>query len=73
MEQIKGVLQQDIAERGIGKEVRNGRQTYWQDNKSLAHLRAYSESQRKLLAELRLTPNGRKAASVEIDDEFDAF
>lgn len=73
MEQIKGILQQDIAERGIGKEVRNGRQTYWQDNKSLAHLRAYSESQRKLLAELRLTPNGRKAASVEIDDEFDAF
>ena len=73
MEQIKGILQQDIAERGIGKEVRNGRQTYWQDNKSLAHLRAYSESQRKLLAELRLTPNGRKAASVELDDDFETF
>ena len=73
MEQVKAVLQKDIAERGIGKEVRNGRQTYWQDNRSLAHLRAYSESQRKLLAELRLTPNGRKAASVEIDDDFDSF
>ena len=73
MEQIKGILQQDIADRGIGKEVRNGRQTYWQDNKSLAHLRAYSESQRKLLAELRLTPNGRKAASVELDDDFETF
>lgn len=72
-EQIKAILQQDIADRGIGKEVRNGRQTYWQDNKSLAHLRAYCETQRKLLAELRLTPNGRKAASVEIDDDFDSF
>lgn len=72
-EQIKAILQKDIADRGIGKEVRNGRQTYWQDNKSLAHLRAYCETQRKLLAELRLTPNGRKAASVEIDDDFDSF
>ena len=72
-EQIKALLRKDIEERGIGREVRNGRQTYWQDNKSLAHLRAYSESQRKLLAELRLTPNGRKAASVEIDDDFDSF
>lgn len=72
-EQIKGILQADIAERGIGKEVRNGRQSYWQDNKSLAHLRAYSESQRKLLNELRLTPAGRKAASVDLDDDFDSF
>ena len=72
-EQIKGLLRADIAERGIGKEVRNGRQTYWQDNKSLAQLRGFTESQRKLLAELRLTPNGRKAASVELDDDFDSF
>lgn len=72
-EQVKTVLQKDIAERGIGKEVRNGRQSYWQDNKSLAHYRAYCETQRKLLAELRLTPNGRKAASVDLDDDFDSF
>ena len=72
-EQIKGLLQKDILERGIGKEVRNGRQTYWQENKSLAQLRGYVESQRKLLAELRLTPGGRRAASVEIDDEFENF
>lgn len=72
-EQVKAVLQKDIAERGIGKEVRNGRQSYWQDNKSLAHYRAYCETQRKLLAELRLTPNGRKAASVDLDDDFDSF
>ena len=72
-EQIKGLLQKDILERGIGQERYNGRQKYWAENKSLAQLRGFTESQRKLLAELRLTPNGRKAASVEIDDDFDEF
>lgn len=72
-EQIKALLRKDIEERGIGREVRNGRQTYWQENKSMAQIRGFTESQRKLLAELRLTPNGRKAASVEIDDDFDNF
>ena len=72
-EQVKGVLMDDIAKRGIGQERSNGRQKYWQDNKSLAHLRSYCDQQRKLLAELRLTPNGRKAESVSIDDDFDNF
>lgn len=69
-EQIKQQLIEDIAKRGIGKEVRNGRQIYWADNKSVAQLRAYSDQQRKLLAELRLTPNSRKAAAMNIDDIF---
>ena len=72
-EQVKELLMADIAVRGIGREVRNGRQTYWQDNKSLGHFRAYCDQQRKHLAELKLTPGGRKAASVEIDDGFDSF
>lgn len=72
-EQIKGMLRKDIAERGIGREMRNGRQTYWQDNKSLAHLRAYSDQQRKHLSELKLTPARRKAEQVEINDDFDDF
>lgn len=72
-EQIKEKLEEDIRVRGIGKEMRNGRQVYWADNKSMGHLRSYTESQRKLLAELKLTPNKRKAASVEIDDDFDSF
>ena len=67
------MLQADIAARGIGCERRNGRQIYWQDNKSLAHFRAYCDQQRKHMAELKLTPNGRKAASMEINDEFDSF
>ena len=68
-----GVLVEDIATRGIGQERYNGRQKYWQDNKSLAHLRSYCDQQRKLLAELRLTPNGRRAESIDIDDDFDSF
>ena len=72
-EQVKGILMDDIAQRGIGQERHNGRQKYWQDNKSLAHLRSYCDQQRKLLAELRLTPNGRRAESVDIDDDFDSF
>ena len=73
LEQVKEALRDDIRERGIGKERRNGRQIYWADNKSLAHYRASAESQRKLLAELKLTPAGRKANAVEIDDDFDQF
>ena len=72
-EQVKEMLKADIAERGIGKEQRNGRQTYYQDNKSLAHLRAYSDQQRKHLSELKLTPVRRKAEQVEINDDFDDF
>ena len=72
-EQMKGLYAQDIAERGIGQERYNGRQKYWQENRSPAQIRALSEQQRKHLAELRLTPNGRKAAAVEIDDDFDKF
>ena len=72
-EQIKGGLMDDVAARGVGQERWNGRQKYWQENKSLAQYRAFCELQRKHLSELRLTPGGRKAASAEIDDEFDAF
>ena len=72
-EQIKQLLIEDIAQRGVGSERWNGRQKYYQENKSLAQLRAYSDQQRKHLAELRLTPNGRRAAAVPIEDDFDAF
>lgn len=72
-EQVKQMLMDDIAERGLGQERYNGRQKYWAENKSPAQLRAYTEQQRKHLAELRLTPTGRKAATVEIDDDFDKF
>ena len=72
-EQLKQLLIQDVEERGIGQERRNGRQVYWQENKSPAQIRALSEQQRKHLAELKLTPAKRQAAAVQIDDDFDSF
>ena len=72
-EQVKQLLMDDIAERGLGQERYNGRQKYWQENKSPAQLRAYTEQQRKHLGELKLTPAKRQAAAVEIDDDFDSF
>ena len=72
-EQVKQLLMDDIATRGIGQERRNGRQVYWAENKSTAQYRAFSEQQRKHLGELKLTPSKRQAAAVEIDDDFDSF
>ena len=72
-EQIKQELIADIKERGIGQERYNGRQKYYQENKSVAQVRAFAEQQRKHLSELRLTPNSRKAAPVIVDDEFADF
>lgn len=72
-EQLKQLLIKDVEERGIGQERRNGRQTYWQENKSPAQIRALSEQQRKHMAELKLTPSKRHAAAVEINDDFDTF
>lgn len=72
-EQVKQMLMDDIKERGLGQERYNGRQKYWQENKSPSQLRAYCEQQRKHLGELKLTPAKRQAAAVEIDDEFDSF
>lgn len=72
-EQIKQALMDDITARGVGCERRNGRQVYWAENKSMSQLRAFSEQQRKHLAELKLTPCKRQAAAIEIDDEFESF
>ena len=72
-EQLKQILMNDIEVRGVGCERINGRQRYWAENKSISQLRACSEQQRKHMAELKLTPSGRKAAPVEIDNDFDRF
>ena len=72
-EQLKQLLMDDIVRRGLGQERYNGRQKYYQENRSPAQYRAFCDQQRKQLAELRLTPNGRKAESVNIDDDFDNF
>ena len=72
-EQIKQLLMDDIAARGLSMKRYNGRQEYWQENRSPAQYRAYCDQQRKMLAELKLTPASRKAEQVVLEDEFDKF
>ena len=72
-EQVKQALMDDIAQRGLGQERYNGRQKYYQENRSPAQYRAYCDMQRKQLAELKLTPASRRAEQVTIEDEFDRF
>ncbi|MBR4081357.1 MAG: P27 family phage terminase small subunit [Clostridia bacterium] len=73
MEQLKQHLYEDIRARGVVEDFHNGRQRMKRENKSVATARMLMDQQRKHLAELKLTPNSRKAASVPVNDEFDEF
>lgn len=73
MEVLKRQLYEDIRTRGVVEDFKNGRQRMKRDNKSVQGVRMLMDQQRKHLAELRLTPNSRKAAQVSIDDGFDDF
>ncbi len=73
MEKLKQQLYEDIRKRGVVEDFRNGRQRMMRDNKSVQNVRMLMDQQRKHLAELRLTPNSRKAAPVSLDDGFDDF
>ena len=73
MEKLKQQLYEDIRKRGVVEDFRNGRQKLKRDNKSVQGVRMLMDQQRKHLAELRLTPNSRKAAQVPIDDGFEDF
>lgn len=73
-EDIKQICIEDMAKHGLGTERYNGRQHYFQENKAIGHERASAEQQRKILVELRLTPQARKALPVSIDeDAFENF
>ncbi len=73
MEDIKQRLYDDIAKNGAMLMGRNGRQTYYQENKGIQQARMLMEQQRKHLNELRLTPASRKAIGDSMEDEFSAF
>ena len=73
MEQLKQQLFEDIRKRGVVENYHNGRQRCMRENKSIQSSRMLMDQQRKHLAELRLTPNSRKAAQVPIDDGFEDF
>lgn len=72
MEDVKEGLRDDILGRGAVATIRNGSQVFKKDNKSVTQLRAYMDSQRKMFAELRITPAKRGAAEAA-EDSFDAM
>ena len=71
-EDVKQALREDIRSRGVVATVYNGRQKYAKENKSVTQLRAYTDAQRKLFGELRITPAKRGAPETE-GDAFDAL
>lgn len=72
MEQEKLRLYEDVAKRGVTERVRNGKQDFYRENKSITAARALADQQRRHLAELKLTPSSRKDEIVGGDD-FDTF
>ncbi len=74
MEQVKAKLLEEIDRRGPVEHVRNGRQEYWKPNGAIAEINRLSGSQRRNLAELKLTPASRKSAfDAPADDEFSGY
>lgn len=73
LEQLKSNLIADIERNGITKMVYNGRQHYLQANKSVGEYKSACEQQRKLYAELRLTPASGPVRADLVKDEFNEF
>lgn len=76
-EDVKRELQDDIRRRGVVVETRNGRQVFRKENPSMARMCRYAELQRKIRADLRLTPAKRvpqeEEPPEEAEDEFEAL
>lgn len=77
LEQMKYNLYDDILTRGVVELFKNGSQEMFRDNKSVEKIKGLVEQQRKLQAELKLTPASKKKV-VEVikekeNDEFDNF
>lgn len=75
-EDMKRELLQDIRQRGVMVESRNGRQIYRKENPALARICRLDEFQRKVRADLGLAKR-RKADDAEEEqeetDEFDSL
>ena len=76
-EDVKHDLKEDIKKRGVVVETRNGRQVFAKENPSMARLCRYTELQRKIRADLKITPAKRAAPEEEQpeeeEDDFDAL
>ncbi|MET3507043.1 P27 family phage terminase small subunit [Halalkalibacter oceani] len=78
LEQMKLDLIADIRKRGVVELFKNGSQEMMRDNKSVDKVMKTIEQQRRLLAELRLTPASEReivgvVATVEESDEFQKY
>lgn len=84
LEQLKVMLYEDVAKRGMTINWHNGRQSGVRENKSIQQARMLMEQQRKHLNELKLTPASQKrtadapepaapAAPATPEEEFDDF
>lgn len=75
LENTKQKLLVDIKERGVVEYFVNGSQEMYRDNKSIDKVNKIVEQQRKLLAELKLTPASQKEAvrKVTKGDDFEGF
>ena len=74
-EDLKQQLREDIAKRGLGEMARNGRQTYWRENKSVSMLMKLTDQQRRTMQALGLIAKQKdQPEDPENDDgDFDNF
>lgn len=74
LEQLKQQHHTDIQERGVVEHFINGSQEFFRENKSVDKILKIVEQQRKLQAELKLTPASNKKVSEAVElDEFEGF
>ena len=74
LEQMKYQLLDDLKQRGVVEFFKNGSQEMYRENKSVDKILKVVEQQRKLLAELQLTPaSEKKVAEVVEVDEFEDY
>lgn len=74
LEQLKHAHLDDIKQRGVVEYFVNGSQEMWRENKSVGNVLKIIEQQRKLQAELKLTPaSDKRVMEVVAVDEFEKF
>ena len=73
-EALKEQLRADIATRGLGSMAKNGRQSYYKENKCVAMLAKIIDQERRQLQALGLVQRTDKVSGDDgPDDDFDEF
>jgi phage terminase small subunit len=74
LEQLKQDHYKDIKQRGIVEIFEQGPQRFYRENKSVDKILKIVEQQRKLQAELKMTPaSDKRVAEVVVVDDFEKF